>query len=164
MGGFGLAGRDDAEDAARVLLERGVEQCPACRRQAEQRRRAGGGKAGRYLLVFRGVFQERFVHGGPPFSPLSHRCAMPALPWGELLACRSGFCETREGSFIGNGSALLPRTATALQGALSTRHLPPQARPGILRMRRLSAGGTKRPGLPRTPPLRKDFPAGTDVA
>ena len=30
---------------------------------------------------------------------------------------------------------------------MSTRHLPPQARPGILRMRRLSAGGTKRPGL-----------------
>ena len=25
-------------------------------------------------------------------------------------------------------------------------------------MRRLSAGGTKRPGLPRAPPLRKDFP------
>ena len=35
MGGLGLAGRDDAEDAARVLLERGVEQCPACRRQTE---------------------------------------------------------------------------------------------------------------------------------
>ena len=67
MGGLGLAGGDDAEDAARVLLERGVEQCPACRRQTEQRRRAGGGEAGRCLLVFRGVFQERFVHGGPPF-------------------------------------------------------------------------------------------------
>ena len=67
MGGLGLAGGDDAEDAARVLLERGVEQCPACRRQTEQRRRAGGGEAGRYFLVFRGVFQERFVHGGPPF-------------------------------------------------------------------------------------------------
>ena len=67
MGGLGLAGGDDAEDAARVLLERGVEQCPACRRQAEQRRRAGGGEAGRCLLIFRGVFQERFVHGGPPF-------------------------------------------------------------------------------------------------
>ena len=57
MGGLGLAGRDDAEDAARVLLERGVEQCPACRRQAEQRCRAGGGEAGRCLLVFRGVFR-----------------------------------------------------------------------------------------------------------
>ena len=107
MGGLGLAGRDDAEDAARVLLERGVEQCPACRRQAEQRRRAGGGEAGRCLLIFRGVFQERFVHGGPPFSPLSHRCAMPAPPKGEPLACRSGLRWMREVSFVGSDSALL---------------------------------------------------------
>ena len=77
MGGLGLAGGDDAEDAACVLLEGGVEQRPARRRQAEQCRRPRRRKAGRDLLVFGGVFQERFVHGRPPFW-------LKPLPLGEV--------------------------------------------------------------------------------
>ena len=66
VGGLGLAGRHDAEHPAQVFLQGCVQQGAACRGQAEQRRRAGRGKARRNLLVLCRMLQQGFVHRGPP--------------------------------------------------------------------------------------------------
>ena len=57
VGGFGLAGGHDAEHPPKVLLQGGIQQCPACRRQTEQRRRPGRAKACGDLLIFRCGFE-----------------------------------------------------------------------------------------------------------
>ena len=74
VGGLGFPGGDDAHHPVQILLQGGIQQSPARRRQPEQGRRPRRGKAGRDLLVFRSVFQQCFVHGKPPsplFMPLS---------------------------------------------------------------------------------------------
>ena len=54
MGGLGLAGGHDAEHPVKVFLQGGIQQRPACGRQAEQRRRPCRAKACSDLLIFRG--------------------------------------------------------------------------------------------------------------
>ena len=66
VGSLGLAGGHDAQHPVKVLLQGGVQQGTARRRQAEQRRRARGVQALRDLLIFRCAFQQRFVHRRPP--------------------------------------------------------------------------------------------------
>jgi len=66
VGGLGLAGGHDAQHPVKVLLQGGVQQGTARRRQAEQRRRARGVQALRDLLIFRCAFQQRLVHRRPP--------------------------------------------------------------------------------------------------
>ena len=68
VGGLGLAGGHDAQHPVKVLLQGGVQQGTASRRQAEQRRRARGVQALRDLLIFRCAFQQRFVHRRPPLE------------------------------------------------------------------------------------------------
>ena len=53
VGGLGFAGGHDAQHAAKVFLQRGVQQRAARGRQAEQRRRPCGAKACGDLLIFR---------------------------------------------------------------------------------------------------------------
>ena len=68
VGGLGLAGGHDADQPSQILLQSGVQQGTARRRQAEQRRRARGAQALRDLLIFRCAFQQRFVHRRPPLE------------------------------------------------------------------------------------------------
>ena len=68
VGGLSLAGRHDAEHPPKVFLQRCIQQRPARRRQPEQRCRARRGKARRNFLVLCRVFQQGFVHRGPPFA------------------------------------------------------------------------------------------------
>ena len=54
MGGLGFAGGHDAEHPAKVFLQCGIQQRPACGRQTEQRRRPCRAKTCGDLLIFRG--------------------------------------------------------------------------------------------------------------
>ena len=63
VGGLGLAGGHDAEGAAQVAGQQGIDQGPPGGGQAEQRSRARRGQAGGDLLVFGGLFEQGLIHG-----------------------------------------------------------------------------------------------------
>ena len=83
MGRFGLTGRHDAERPAKVFLQGRIQQGAARRGQTEQRCGTRCGKACRNFLVLCRVFQQGFVHRGPPLLECPLRTLRVQLSQGE---------------------------------------------------------------------------------